>query len=71
MALVETICWFHDHPQQGLKMGVQAYNFVTRNFDRKQLVGRLLKLFPRVIPMHSVRGQDNVSARDIRIANIQ
>jgi hypothetical protein len=69
MALVEAIEWFYVHPQQGLKMGVQAYNFVTRKFDRRHLVNRLLGLFPRIIPMHPANSREGLFSSDVRAAN--
>jgi glycosyltransferase involved in cell wall biosynthesis len=70
-AMVDVICWFHDHPDQGLKMGVQGYNYVCRHFDNKLLTEQLLKLFPRVISMHTPKQHEEASTTDIRIANIQ
>jgi glycosyltransferase involved in cell wall biosynthesis len=70
MAIVEAISWFYEHPRQGLKMGVQAYNFAARNFDRRQLVNRLLVLFPRAIPQPVGTSRDSGINADIRIANL-
>ncbi len=55
-ALVEAIRWFYRNQEEGLRMGRQGYQYVHRHFNRKVLVERFLKLFPRVIPLQSFSG---------------
>jgi colanic acid biosynthesis glycosyl transferase WcaI len=50
-ALAEAIVWFYENQEAALKMGLQGQQYVRRHFNRKQMIERIVGLFPKVLSM--------------------